>query len=151
MSVKYFNAEYKNISESQYQDEKFKLQVELLKLQEWVVKYGKRIAIVFEGRDAAGKGGAIRRAIQNLNPRKLRVVALPKPSETEQGQWYFQRYVQHFPKHGEIVFFDRSWYNRAVVEPVNGFCSKEQYSNFMNHVNAFEQMIIDDDIILLKV
>ena len=151
MSVKYFNAEYKNISESQYQDEKFKLQVELLKLQEWVVKYRKRIAIVFEGRDAAGKGGAIRRAIQNLNPRKLRVIALPKPSETEQGQWYFQRYVQHFPKHGEIVFFDRSWYNRAVVEPVNGFCSKEQYSNFMNHVNAFEQMIIDDDIILLKV
>tara|TARA_Y100001958_G_scaffold157761_1_gene153700 strand:- start:3443 stop:5062 length:1620 start_codon:yes stop_codon:yes gene_type:complete len=128
-----------------------KLQLEMIKLQNWVYEKNKKVIVVFEGRDAAGKGGAIRRAIQNLNPRKLRVIALPKPSETEQGQWYFQRYVQYFPKHGEIVFFDRSWYNRAVVEPVNGFCSKEQYSNFMNHVNAFEQMIIDDDIILLKV
>ena len=128
-----------------------KLQLEMIKLQNWVYKKNKKLIIVFEGRDSAGKGGAIRRAIQNLNPRKLKVIALPKPSETEQGQWYFQRYVQHFPKHGEIVFFDRSWYNRAVVEPVNGFCSKEQYSNFIKHVNAFEKMIIEDDIILLKV
>tara|TARA_B100001113_G_C21100880_1_gene618692 strand:- start:248 stop:1858 length:1611 start_codon:yes stop_codon:yes gene_type:complete len=127
-----------------------KLQLEMIKLQNWVYEKNKKIIIVFEGRDSAGKGGAIRRAIQNLNPRKLKVVALPKPSETEQGQWYFQRYVEHFPKHGEIVFFDRSWYNRAVVEPVNGFCSKGQYLNFMKHVNAFEKMITDDDIILLK-
>ena len=127
-----------------------KLQTEMIKLQNWVFEKNKKVVIIFEGRDSAGKGGAIRRAIQNLNPRKLKVVALPKPSETEQGQWYFQRYVKHFPKHGEIVFFDRSWYNRAVVEPVNGFCSKEQYSNFMKHVNSFEKMITDDNIILLK-
>ena len=127
-----------------------KLQTEMIKLQNWVFEKNKKVVIIFEGRDSAGKGGAIRRAIQNLNPRKLKVVALPKPSETEQGQWYFQRYVKHFPKHGEIVFFDRSWYNRAVVEPVNGFCSKEQYSNFMKHVNSFEKMITDVDIILLK-
>ena len=127
-----------------------KLQTEMIKLQNWVFEKNKKVVIIFEGRDSAGKGGAIRRAIQNLNPRKLKVVALPKPSETEQGQWYFQRYIKHFPKHGEIVFFDRSWYNRAVVEPVNGFCSKEQYSNFMKHVNSFEKMITDDNIILLK-
>ena len=127
-----------------------KLQLEMIRLQNWVYEKNKKIIIVFEGRDAAGKGGAIRRTIQNLNPRKLKVIALPKPTVTEQGQWYFQRYIQHFPKLGEIVFFDRSWYNRAIVEPVNGFCSKEQYLNFMNHVNAFEKMITDDDTILLK-
>ena len=127
-----------------------KLQVEMIKLQNWVSEKNKKIIIVFEGRDSAGKGGAIRRAIQNLNPRKLKVVALPKPTKTEQGQWYFQRYVEHFPRNGDIVFFDRSWYNRAVVEPVNGFCSKEQYENFMRHVNDFEKMIIDDNILLLK-
>ena len=126
------------------------LQLEMIKLQNWVFEKNKKIIIVFEGRDSAGKGGAIRRAIQNLNPRKLKVVALPKPSETEKGQWYFQRYVEHFPKNGEIVFFDRSWYNRAVVEPVNGFCSKNQYKNFMNHVNDFEKMITDEDMILIK-
>ena len=127
-----------------------KLQTEMIKLQNWVSEKNKKIVILFEGRDSAGKGGAIRRTIQNLNPRKLKVVALPKPSMSEEGQWYFQRYVEHFPKNGEIVFFDRSWYNRAVVEPVNGFCSKEQYENFMRHVNDFEKMIIDDNILLLK-
>ena len=127
-----------------------KLQVEMIKLQNWVSEKNKKIIIVFEGRDSAGKGGAIRRAIQNLNPRKLKVVALPKPTKTEQGQWYFQRYVEHFPRNGDIVFFDRSWYNRAVVEPVNGFCSEEQYKNFMGYVNDFEKMITDDNIILLK-
>ena len=127
-----------------------KLQVEMIKLQNWVSEKNKKIIIVFEGRDSAGKGGAIRRAIQNLNPRKLKVVALPKPTKTEQGQWYFQRYVEHFPRNGDIVFFDRSWYNRAVVEPVNGFCSAEQYENFMGYVNDFEKMITDDNIILLK-
>ena len=127
-----------------------KLQVEMIKLQNWTSEKNKKIIIVFEGRDSAGKGGAIRRAIQNLNPRKLKVVALPKPTKTEQGQWYFQRYVEHFPRNGDIVFFDRSWYNRAVVEPVNGFCSAEQYENFMGYVNDFEKMIADDNIILLK-
>ena len=127
-----------------------KLQVEMIKLQNWTSEKNKKIIIVFEGRDSAGKGGAIRRAIQNLNPRKLKVVALPKPTKTEQGQWYFQRYVEHFPRNGDIVFFDRSWYNRAVVEPVNGFCSPEQYENFMGYVNDFEKMITDDNIILLK-
>ena len=122
----------------------------MIKLQNWVSEKNKKIVILFEGRDSAGKGGAIRRTIQNLNPRKLKVVALPKPSMSEEGQWYFQRYVEHFPKNGEIVFFDRSWYNRAVVEPVNGFCSKEQYENFMKHVNDFEKMIMDDNILLLK-
>ena len=127
-----------------------KLQVEMIKLQNWISEKNKKIIIVFEGRDSAGKGGAIRRAIQNLNPRKLKVVALPKPTKTEQGQWYFQRYVEHFPRNGDIVFFDRSWYNRAVVEPVNGFCSAEQYENFMGYVNDFEKMITDDNVILLK-
>ena len=127
-----------------------KLQVEMIKLQNWTSEKNKKIIIVFEGRDSAGKGGAIRRAIQHLNPRKLKVVALPKPTKTEQGQWYFQRYVEHFPRNGDIVFFDRSWYNRAVVEPVNGFCSPEQYENFMGYVNDFEKMIKDDNIILLK-
>ena len=127
-----------------------KLQVEMIKLQNWISEKNKKIIIVFEGRDSAGKGGAIRRAIQNLNPRKLKVVALPKPTKTEQGQWYFQRYVEHFPRNGDIVFFDRSWYNRAVVEPVNGFCSAEQYENFMGYVNDFEKMITDDNIMLLK-
>ena len=127
-----------------------KLQLEMIKLQNWVFKNNKKIIIVFEGRDAAGKGGAIRRAIQNLNPRKLKVVALPKPSKIEEGQWYFQRYINHFPKNGEIVFFDRSWYNRAIVEPVNKFCSTNEYKNFMDNVNKFEKILTDNNIILLK-
>ena len=133
-----------------YEKELKKLQVEMIRLQNWVINENKKVIIVCEGRDAAGKGGAIRRAIQHLNPRKFRVVALPKPNKSERSQWYFQRYVHHFPNDGEIVFFDRSWYNRAVVEPVNGFCSKSEYNTFMSHVNPFEKMIIDNNIILLK-
>lgn len=127
-----------------------KLQEELIKMQSWVVANNKKVVIIFEGRDAAGKGGAIRRITEHLNPREHRVVALPKPDEVEEGQWYFQRYINKLPKAGEIVFFDRSWYNRAVVEPVNGFCTKEQYDVFMNQVNQFEQMIVESGIILLK-
>lgn len=126
------------------------LQVELIHLQHWVQQYGKKIVIVFEGRDAAGKGGAIRRITEHLNPREFRVVALPKPTAEEIGQWYFQRYINQLPRKGEIVFFDRSWYNRAVVEPVNGFCTKEEYEIFMTQVNDFERMIIESGIILLK-
>ena len=125
-------------------------QVELIKLQQWAINEGKRICLLFEGRDSAGKGGAIRRATHHLNPRNYRVVALPKPSEQERGQWYFQRYITRLPNPGEIVFFDRSWYNRAVVEPVNGFCTKEEYERFMSEVNNFETMLTNDGIILLN-
>lgn len=127
-----------------------KLQEEMLILQQWVARNNKKVIILFEGRDAAGKGGAIRRIIQHLPPRAIRVVALPKPNQTEMGQWYFQRYINRLPNNGEIVFFDRSWYNRAVVEPVNGFCSKKEYDIFMGQVNEFEKMIQDSGIILLK-
>ena len=140
----------KTIRFIKYERELKKLQVEMIRLQNWVFNENKKVIIVCEGRDAAGKGGAIRRAIQHLNPRKFRVVALPKPNELERSQWYFQRYIHHFPKDGEIVFFDRSWYNRAVVEPVNGFCTQTEYNTFMNHINSFEKMIIDNNIILLK-
>ncbi len=126
------------------------LQEELIKLQDWVYNAQKKVVILFEGRDAAGKGGAIRRITEHLNPRKFRVVALPKPDEIEQTQWYFQRYTNKLPKEGEMVFFDRSWYNRAVVEPVNGFCTEKEYQVFMDHVNGFEKMLIDSDIYLLK-
>ena len=125
-------------------------QVELVKLQQWVISEGKRVCLVFEGRDSAGKGGAIRRVTHHMNPRNYRVVALPKPTEQERGQWYFQRYISRLPNPGEIVFFDRSWYNRAVVEPVNGFCTNEEYERFMEEVNAFESMLTNDGIILLK-
>lgn len=127
-----------------------KLQEELIKLQNWVVGNKQKVIIIFEGRDAAGKGGAIRRITEHLNPREHRVVALPKPNEVEAGQWYFQRYINQLPKAGEIVFFDRSWYNRAVVEPVNGFCTKEQYDIFMEQVNQFERMLVRSGIILVK-
>ena len=104
------------------------LQAEIIKLQNWVIAKNKKVVVIFEGRDAAGKGGAIRRITEHINPRQFRIVALPKPTVEEQGQWYFQRYVNQLPKPGEMVFFDRSWYNRAVVEPVNGFCTKQQYT-----------------------
>lgn len=126
------------------------LQVELIKLQQWVIKNNKRVCLLFEGRDAAGKGGAIRRITHHLNPRNYRVVALPKPSEEERKQWYFQRYINRLPNAGEMVFFDRSWYNRAVVEPVNGFCTNEEYERFMNDVLHFEKMITNDGIMLFK-
>ena len=120
-----------------YEEELKKLQIELVKFQKWVVKHNKRVAILFEGRDAAGKGGNIRRFTEHLNPRAMRVVALTKPTEVERGQWYFRRYIKELPNSGEIVFFDRSWYNRAVVEPVMGFCDEHQYDNFMVQVPEF--------------
>ncbi|MCA0230267.1 MAG: polyphosphate kinase 2 [Bacteroidetes bacterium] len=133
-----------------YEEELEKLQIELVKLQRWVQAKGKRIAILFEGRDAAGKGGTIRRFTEHLNPRAMRVVALPKPTEEEKGQWYFQRYAKQLPNRGEIVFFDRSWYNRAVVEPVNNFCTEGQYDIFMQQVPEFEHMLYEDGLIIIK-
>lgn len=134
-----------------YEKKLEKLQVELIKLQSWTIQNDKKIIVIFEGRDAAGKGGAIRRITERINPRYMRIVALAKPSESEQSQWYFQRYINQLPKAGEMVFFDRSWYNRAVVEPVNGFCTQEEYQIFMNQVNEFERMIIESGIYLVKI
>lgn len=128
-----------------------KLQTEVIRLQKWAIQNNERIVILFEGRDAAGKGGAIRRITERINPRHMRIVALPKPTEDEQTQWYFQRYIQQLPKAGEMVFFNRSWYNRAVVEPVNGFCTQEEYEIFMTQVNDFERMILDSGIYLVKI
>ena len=133
-----------------YEKKLKKLQVELIRLQSWAIDENERIIVIFEGRDGAGKGGAIRRATERMNPRHLRIIALPKPSDDEKTQWYFQRYVKQFPKAGEIVFFDRSWYNRAVVEPVNGFCTSEEHEVFMNQVNDFERMITESGIRLVK-
>ena len=133
-----------------YESKLKKLQGELIKLQQWVEANDEKVVIIFEGRDAAGKGGAIRRITQHLNPREFKVVALPKPTDEEQGEWYFQRYINNLPREGKIVFFDRSWYNRAVVEPVNGFCTEKEYNIFMNQVNDFERMIIESGIRLIK-
>ncbi|MBV1888328.1 MAG: polyphosphate kinase 2 [Urechidicola sp.] len=134
----------------QYNEELRSLQVELVKLQRWILKNKKRVAIIFEGRDAAGKGGNIRRYSEHLNPRSMRTVALTKPTEIERGQWYFERYIKELPNPGEIVFFDRSWYNRAVVEPVMGFCTDEQYKRFMSQVSEFEHMLYEDGIVIVK-
>ena len=128
-----------------------RLQIELLKLQDWVQSDGQRVVIVFEGRDAAGKGGAIARLTQHLNPRVARVVALSKPTPHEQGEWYFQRYVAHLPAKGEIVVFDRSWYNRAVVEPVFGFATEEQAESFLDRVPEFEDMLARDGVLIIKI
>lgn len=133
-----------------YEKELKQLQEKLLEIQSKVIQGNKRVLIIFEGRDAAGKGGTISRIAEFLNPKKYRVEALPKPTEMEQGQWYFQRYFQKLPNAGEIVFFDRSWYNRAVVEPVFGFCSDEQYTKFIKQVVEVEQLLQDDGIILIK-
>ena len=133
-----------------YEKELYDLQVELLKLQEWVKRTGQKIVVIFEGRDAAGKGGTIRRFTENLNPRGARIVALSKPTEAEAGQWYFQRYAARLPNPGEICFFDRSWYNRAVVEPVMGFCTKEQSENFLLEVSEFERMLQRGGTIIIK-
>ncbi len=133
-----------------YEAELLQLQIELVKLQRDVQMTGRRVAIIFEGRDAAGKGGAIRRFTEHLNPRSMRVVALPKPTEMEKGQWYFQRYVKPLPNPGEIAFFDRSWYNRAVVEPVMNFCTKAQYQTFIQQVPEFEHMLYEDNIEIIK-
>jgi polyphosphate kinase 2 len=133
-----------------YESKLKKLQEELIKMQQWVESEGEKLVVIFEGRDAAGKGGAIRRLTQNLNPREFNVVALPKPTLEEKQQWYFQRYVKNLPRSGQITFFDRSWYNRAVVEPVNKFCSQSEYSVFINQVNDFEKMLVDSGIRLVK-
>ena len=138
------------LSRKSYEKQKYRLQVELLKLQAWVRKTGQRLVILFEGRDAAGKGGAIKRFMEHLNPRGARVVALEKPTEAERGQWYFQRYVEHLPTRGEIVMFDRSWYNRAGVEYVMGFCSNEEYSEFMRQAPEFERNLCRSGIHLIK-
>jgi polyphosphate kinase 2 len=142
---------YKNLmSRRTYEREKYRLQVELLKLQAWVKETGQRVVILFEGRDAAGKGGTIKRFMEHLNPRGARTVALEKPSEIERGQWYFQRYAQHLPTAGEIVLFDRSWYNRAGVERVMGFCSELEYQEFMRQAPEFERMLVRQGIQLIK-
>lgn len=145
------NYPYKNLlRRSTYEKEKFKLQVELLKLQAWAKETGQRVVILFEGRDAAGKGGTIKRVMEHLNPRGARVVALEKPTDTERGQWYFQRYVEHLPTNGEIVLFDRSWYNRAGVERVMGFCTDEEYLEFMRQAPEFERHLVRSGIHLIK-
>jgi len=142
---------YKNLmSRRNYEREKYKLQVELLKLQAWVRSTGQRIVILFEGRDAAGKGGTIKRFMEHLNPRGARVVALDKPTEAERGQWYFQRYVEHLPTRGEIVLFDRSWYNRAGVERVMGFCTDEEYLEFIRQAPEFERNLVRSGLHLIK-
>jgi len=133
-----------------YEQELEKLQIEMVRLQRSVQLEGRRVAIILEGRDAAGKGGTIRRFIEHLNPRSARIVALPKPTEVQKGQWYFQRYSEQLPNPGEIVFFDRSWYNRAVVEPVMDFCTKKEYKTFMRQVPEFEHMLYEDGLELVK-
>jgi polyphosphate kinase 2 len=149
LATKNVNVE-KALIKLRYEQELVKLQIELVKLQRAVQLEGRRIAVIFEGRDAAGKGGSIRRFIEHLNPRSARVVALPKPTEVQKGQWYFQRYAEQLPNPGEIVFFDRSWYNRAVVEPVMGFCTERQYQVFMQQVPEFEHMLYEDGVELIK-
>lgn len=139
-----------NYDDALYKEELYALQVELLKMQRYVKDAGLKIAVIFEGRDAAGKGSTISRFTQNINPRGARVVALPKPTEAQAGQWYFQRYVAQLPSPGEVVFFDRSWYNRAVVEPVMGFCRPEQPQLFLNEVPAFERSLVEHGIHLTK-
>jgi len=142
---------YENLmSRKTYEAQKYALQVELLKLQAWAKESGQKIVLLFEGRDAAGKGGAIKRFMEHLNPRGARVVALEKPSEVERGQWYFQRYVQHLPTAGEIVLLDRSWYNRAGVERVMGFCSEHEYQEFMRQTPMFERQLVNSGVHLIK-
>jgi polyphosphate kinase 2 len=133
-----------------YEKELLRLQTELVAMTDWVKREGARVALVFEGRDAAGKGGVIKRITQHLSPRIARVVALPAPTEREQSEWYFQRYVAHLPAAGEMVLFDRSWYNRAGVEHVMGFCTPDEYRRFMHQCPIFERMLVDDGMILLK-
>lgn len=142
--------EKKFLKQLAYEKKLAELQVELIRLQADIIESGKRLLIIFEGRDAAGKGGTIKRFLMNINPKKAKIVALPKPTEQEQKEWYFQRYIKHIPREGEIAFFDRSWYNRAVVEPVFGFCTVEQYDLFMKEVNPLEQRLVNDGIILFK-
>ncbi|GAB4222266.1 MAG: polyphosphate kinase 2 [Francisella sp.] len=138
------------ISRNIYEKQKYYLQIELLKFQKWVKENNKKVLIIFEGRDAAGKGGTIKRVMEHLNPRGAKVVALEKPSERERNQWYFQRYIQHLPSGGEIVLFDRSWYNRAGVERVMGFCTEKEYFLFLEQVPLLEKMLVDSGIMIIK-
>ncbi|OBI80645.1 polyphosphate kinase 2 [Mycobacterium sp. 1245805.9] len=138
------------LSNEAYEAELFRLQTEFVKLQEWVRDTGARVVVLFEGRDAAGKGGAIKRITEYLSPRVAQIAALPAPSDRERGQWYYQRYIAHLPARGEIVLFDRSWYNRAGVEKVMGFCTPQEYVLFLRQTPIFEQMLIDDGILLRK-
>ncbi|GJL91470.1 polyphosphate kinase 2 [Hyphococcus sp.] len=138
------------MKKKRFEKELKELEFELAKLQETVARKGLKVAVIFEGRDAAGKGGAIKTIMRRMNPRIWHVVALPKPSDREQTQWYFERYVRHLPSGGEIVLFDRSWYNRAIIEPVMGFCTPEQHEAFMREAPQFERMLVDSGVILLK-
>ncbi len=140
----------RKISDAVYEAELFRLQTEFVNLQEWVRHSGARLVVIFEGRDAAGKGGAIKRITEYLNPREARIAALPAPSDRERGQWYYQRYIAHLPAKGEIVLFDRSWYNRAGIEKVMGFCTPQEYVLFLRQTPIFEQMLIDEGILLRK-
>jgi polyphosphate kinase 2 len=140
----------RRVARQAYEAELERLQIELVSMQQWVTATGARVVVVFEGRDAAGKGGAIKRIMQYLNPRTARVVALPLPSERERGQWYFQRYIERLPTAGEIVLFDRSWYNRAGVEHVLGYCTPQQYDLFLKQAPDFERLLVADGIILIK-
>ncbi len=142
--------EKKFLKQLEYEKELNQLQYEMLRLQEYIISQKKKLLIIYEGRDAAGKGGTISRTIAKMNPKNFRVTALPKPTEIETQQWYFQRYIHQLPRQEEVVFFDRSWYNRAVVEPVFGFCTPGQHESFMNQVNSLEHLLIDDGIILIK-
>jgi len=139
-----------SLSKKHYNHELHRLQIELVKLQSWIVHQKLKVVVIFEGRDAAGKGGCIKRIAENLNPRVCRIAALPAPTERERSQWYFQRYVQHLPAGGEIVLFDRSWYNRAGVERVMGYCDNDEYEEFLRSVPEFERMLIRSGIILIK-
>jgi polyphosphate kinase 2 len=141
---------HKRVPKRAYEAELERLQVDLVDMQRWITTVGARVVVIFEGRDAAGKGGAIKRVAQYLNPRTARIVALPKPSERESGQWYFQRYIERLPTAGEIVLMDRSWYNRAGVEHVMGYCTPEEYARFLRQAPVFERMLVEDGIILLK-
>ena len=138
------------LSRKDYEKQKQQLQIELLKMQNWIKETGQKVVIIFEGRDAAGKGGAIQRFTEHLNPRGARIVALDKPSSVEQGQWYYQRYMEQLPNAGEIVLFDRSWYNRGGVEQVMGFCTEEEYLQFLKHTPVLEQILVESGIYLFK-
>ncbi len=143
-------AQPKRLPRKIYENELFRLQAELVKLQEWVRSEGARVVVIFEGRDAAGKGSTIKRVTEYLNPRIARIAALPAPTERERTQWYFQRYIEHLPAGGQIVLFDRSWYNRAGVEHVMGFCTKEEYHRFLHQCPIFERLLVEDGILLRK-
>ncbi|WP_409434820.1 polyphosphate kinase 2 [Mycobacterium sp. SMC-14] len=150
MSEDEFEAAKRRLADDVYEKELLRLQSEFVKLQEWVRDTGTRVVVLFEGRDAAGKGGVIKRITEYLSPRTVRIAALPAPTERQRGEWYFQRYVAHLPARGEITLFDRSWYNRAGVEKVMGFCTPEEHAQFLKQAPVFEQLLIDDGILLRK-